>query len=91
MDGDDDNIILYGHPDSNYTYLDGSPREPHQKAQTALLVLPKVGFISIHPSDRELVLTRLPCSQECAERWVAQMRESLKERFIWAEIKEVLI
>lgn len=82
---DDDDIILY---------LDGLPKEPenpHTRAQTALLVLPRVGFSSIHPSDRELVLTRLPCSKECAERWVAQMRDSLKERFIWAEIKEVLI
>src|SRR5712675_1718582 len=30
----DDNVILYGHPDSNYTYLDGSPKDPHTRPQT---------------------------------------------------------
>ena len=77
----DDDIILYAEAD----------KTPHEGAQTALLVLPKVGFTALHQIDRELVLTRLPCSKETAEKWVEQMRDALKDRFIWAEIKEVLI
>jgi hypothetical protein len=70
----DDNIILYD--------------TPHERAQLAILVTPKIGFQSIHNIDHIMTLTRLPCSKEMAEKWVDYMRECLKERFVWAEIKE---
>ena len=63
----------------------------HERAQTALLITPRVGFTALHNIDHTLVLTRLPCSKEVAEKWCQQMKDALKDRFVWAEIKEELM
>jgi hypothetical protein len=74
----ENDVILYSTPAEN-------AHEPHLRS---LLVTPRVGFQSTHNIDHVLTLTRLPCDKETAEKWVTYIRECMKDRFVWAEIKE---
>jgi hypothetical protein len=74
---DDATILLYGYSD------------PHKRALNALIVLPTVYFRSVHDIDRDLTLTRLPCSIETARKWVNEIEKALGERFIKAEVREI--
>ena len=80
MKDDDNNVIIYGTSDVH---------KSHESAIQELIVIPTVTFSALHDVDRDLTLTRLPCSLETARKWVIEMEKALGERFKGADVREV--
>ena len=54
-----------------------------------LLFVPTVVFASIHDSNRDLTISRQPCSLEQARNWLSNRQRELGERVVLSEIREL--